>query len=70
MLGLDLCRDPVHICVVKHTNANHNWIVAAASLCCSGSASTRARFRACVWLEHLLFELVAGSHAELAKRLA
>ncbi len=42
----------------------------AASLCCCGSASTRARFRACVWLEHLLFELVAGFNAELAKRLA
>ena len=23
MLGLDLCRDPVHICVVKHTPSEH-----------------------------------------------
>ena len=28
------------------------------------------RFLACVWLEHVLFELVAGLHAELAERLA
>jgi hypothetical protein len=50
------------LCAAAHRRGN--------SICCCGSASTRARFRACVWLEHLLFELVAGFHAELAKRLA
>jgi hypothetical protein len=28
------------------------------------------RFRACVWLEHVLVELAAGLHSELAERLA